>query len=92
MNYKSIQIHMVEEFFSSNANIILRISQFIGLQLIPFVIYFIIELNLVSSYFDRFHQEIVLLILIDSRYNCQVDSQFDMMDLCFPLPLLLYII
>ena len=50
---------MGEEYFDYNAHNVWHILQLFGLQSIPFISIYINELNLVSSVFDHFVQEIV---------------------------------
>ena len=52
------------------------------LLLILFINYFIIELGSIFSSLDYFLQELVLLVVINFGYISQVNSHFDMMELC----------
>ena len=59
MKSKSILIRMEVMYFNYNAHKVGHISVQFHLQLIPFIKFHFIELNLVLSYFDYFVQKIV---------------------------------
>ena len=59
---------MVVKYFDVNVHIVFLIFQLFDLPLIPFIKFYIIEINLVSSLLDCFVQEIVLLVVIGFIY------------------------
>ena len=75
MRYKSVHIHMEEVDFDCKVRNVKHFFQIFHLLVIPFIIYFVVELNLILSCLDCFVQEFVLLVVISFHYISQADSQ-----------------